>query len=311
MRRFAFIWLLVLSACGPSSAPGGQDHAAAASGVHLSAAEVASLGIRSVPVRAASFQPRVEGYGVVVPLDTIAQADSDIRTAAAMSAQSAAAAARAHLLVTGAQAAVSREMVEAADAKAAADGAALALARRKADALFGLHPPWHSQTQRAALMARLASGQSVLVRLVFPLGVLPAGVPSGLAVAPLESGAGWTAKLAWDAPADPGFPGRSLYALVDGSTLAQNAHVTATVPSGAPLQGVMIPAQALVMGEGASWVYLQTAPGRYRRVAIDATRPLDGGYFVAGGIAPGQRVVTDGAGLLLAHETNPGGDTGD
>ncbi|HEY5085151.1 MAG TPA: hypothetical protein VII48_11540, partial [Rhizomicrobium sp.] len=107
--------------------------------------------------------------------------------------------------------------------------------------------------------------------------------------------------------ADNTFPGRGFYALVDGSDLAQNEHVTATVPVGAAQNGVTVPANALIYGESEAWVYVQTQPGTFLKTRIDTGKPLGDGYFVAdgAGIRAGQPVVTSGAGLLLAHETNP------
>jgi hypothetical protein len=37
---------------------------------------------------------------------------------------------------------------------------------------------------------------------------------------------------------------------------------------------------------------------------VDISRPLDDGYFVDN-VKPGDKVVVDGAGLLMAREINP------
>ena len=93
-------------------------------------------------------------------------------------------------------------------------------------------------------MARLASGRTVLVRVTFPQ---ESGPPVSLQITRLGASAkSLTTNAVWAAPADPTFPGRGFYALVDGSDLAQNEHVTATVPVGAPRAGVLVPAKALV-----------------------------------------------------------------
>ena len=109
----------------------------------------------------------------------------------------------------------------------------------------------------------------------------------------------------WEAPADNAFPGRGFYALLDGSDLAQNEHITATVPVGAAQAGVIVPAAALIYGDNEAWVYVQTRPETFLKTRIDIGKPLGEGYFVADGIRAGQRIVTGGAGLLLARETNP------
>jgi multidrug efflux pump subunit AcrA (membrane-fusion protein) len=155
-------------------------------------------------------------------------------------------------------------------------------------------------------MARLASGRSVLVRVTFPLGALGNVIPATLQIARLGANPkSWTTSTIWEAPADSAFPGRGFYALLDGSDLAQNEHVTATVPVGAAQAGVTVPAAALIYGDNEAWVYVQTGPEAFLKTRIDIGKPLGDGYFVADGIRAGQRIVTGGAGLLLARQTNP------
>ncbi len=306
MRRAAILaaTLLLLSACGKSEAPAeAEKEAAPAPGITLKPEETASLGITVQPATAAQFASRISGYGVVAALDTIAQADSEVQTAQAVAAQSQAAAARAQSLATGEDAAISREQLELAQSKAAADAAALALARRKSEAAFGLHSPWRDMATRQAAMRRLASGAAVLVRVTFP--VTGGAVPRTLEVSRMGQDAkSWTTHTIWDAPADAAVPGRSFYALVEGSDLAQNERVTAAIPTGLVQAGAKISAKALVYGESEAWVYVQTAAQTFLRTKVDISRPMGDGYFVRD-IKPGARVVVDGAGLLLARETNP------
>ena len=306
MRKLALITLslLLLAACGKTDKPAQAEKEAAESpGLTLKPEEVKSLGIAVQAAVPAQFTGRIAGYGVVTALDTIAQADSDFLTAQAAAAQSSAAAARARSLSTGEEAAISREQVEVADSKAAADAAALGLARRKTEAAFGLNSPWHDTASRSAVMRRLASGEEVLVRVTFSAigGAAPKRIEISRMGADRKS---WTAHTVWDAPADAAVPGRSFYALVEGSDLAQNERVTAAIPTGTAQPGAKIPASALVYGESEAWVYVQTAANTFLRTKVDITQPLDDGYFVST-VKPGDKVVTDGAGLLLAREINP------
>jgi len=260
------------------------------------------------PAASVNYQPGVAGYGMVTGLDCIAQSDADLVTAEATASQSAAAAARARDLSTGEEAAISREQLQVSEAKAASDQAALALARRKADAAFGLHPPWRSGEARARIMAALASGRTVLVRATFPLGSLGQSAPHSLTVTPLDAGdKSYVTREIWDAPADPAVPGRSFYLLLDGSGLSQGQRVNVTAPAGAAETGVRVPASALVLSASQTWVYVETKPGTFERKAVDISKPMAGGYFesAGSGIAANQSVVTNGAGLLLARETNP------
>ena len=300
--------LLTLFACSKSETTAEKKDEDNSPGVHLSDDEMKALGLTVAPAAAARYVPGINGYGVVTALDSIAQADSDLVTAQASAAQSRAAANRARDLSTGEEAAISREQVDIAEAKAASDQAALALARRKTDAAFGLNPPWRDAGARARIMAALGAGRAVLVRATFPLGMLDAGRPQRMSVTPLDSDArSFTTSQIWDAPSDPAIPGRSFYLLLEGSNLAQGARVTVTAPAGAAQTGVRIPVSALVLSESQSWAYVQTRPGTFLRQAIDISKPLPGGYFEPDGkgIKSGQPIVTGGAGLLLARETNP------
>ena len=306
--------LLLLSACGKpadKAAPKPADKEDTP-GLTLKAEEIASLGITTVRARAAQYRQQISGYGVVTALDAIAQTAADVATTQAAAAQSSAAAARARSLATGEEAAVSREVVETAQSKATADQAALMLARRKTEAVFGRNAPWRDAASRQAIMERLASGASVLVRLTFPLGTLGTAMPATLRIARLGANPkSWTATTVWDAPADATLPGRSFYALLDSSDLAQNEHVTATVPVGPAQSGVIVPATALIYGDSEAWVYAEPKPGNFVRTKIDTGKALEDGYFVAEGIPAGRPIVVSGAGLLLAREANPSSEAGD
>ncbi len=316
MRKLLLAALLLVSACGPNASDKTEkkEDAGAKPGVALSAEEGKSLGITTVAARAANFRHQVTGYGTVTALDAIAQADADTRTATAAAAQSAAAAARAQALGSGDEAAVSREIVEAAQSKAAGDQAALLLARRKAQAVFGVNAPFRDANDRAALIERLSNGKSVLVRVTFPIGSLRNRTPASLSIARLgESAKTWTTSKIWQAPADPALPGAGFYAVIDGSDLAQNEHVSASVFDGAAQTGVLVPAAALVMGDGANWVYLQNGGDHFVRAPIATDKPVGDDYFVPAGtgIVAGQKVVTTGAGLLLSREANPSTEAGE
>lgn len=305
---------LLLAACGKPAAEKPPEKEAVTPGLILKAKEIKSLGIATAVAEPASWREQMSGYGVVTALDAIAVNDAEVMTARAAVAQSQAAAARARSLATGEEAAVSREVVETAQSKAAADQAALMLAQRKTDAAFGHNAPWHAAASRQAVMARLASGRSVLVRVTFPLGALGNAVPATLQIARLGANPkSWTSSTIWEAPADSTFPGRGFYALLDGSDLAQNEHVTATVPVGGAQGGVTVPATSLIYGDNEAWVYVQTQPETFLKTKIDIGKPLGDDYFVAdgAGIRAGQKIVTSGAGLLLARETNPSTEAGD
>jgi hypothetical protein len=302
----ALATLLALAACGKGAPEADKKEEAKeeAPGVTLTEEQSESMGLETAKLATASYRGQTTGYGVVMTFDAIAQSDADTASAEAAAVQSQAAAARARALSTGEDAAVSRETYEAAAAKAATDQTAVLLARRKADAAFGPGAPWRSAAQRAAILARLQSGRTVLVKVTFPIGAAVA--PQRFSVSRMgANGKSWPTGAVWNAPADATIPGRSLFALVDGSGLAQGERVIATIPTGAPQSGVLVPRSALVMGESDSWAYLKTGENTYLRSRIDTSRPEGDGYFVTQGFTPGQEVVTTGAGQLYAREINP------
>jgi hypothetical protein len=231
-----------------------------------------------------------------------------------MAAQSAAAAARARSLSTGDEAAVSQEVVEAAQSKATADAAALALAEHKFQTVFGLNAPWKTPAQRKAAMARLAAGQDVLVRVTFPLGSLGGLQPREISIARIgNTTQSWTTRAIWDAPADPSLPGSGYYCLLEGSDLTQNEHLIASVQIGPQSTGIWVPQTAVLVGENSTWIYVEPDTGHFVRVQVNSGKPEKDGLFLdrSTGVAPNEKVVTGAAGLLLARETNPGTGSGD
>ena len=56
---------------------------------------------------------------------------------------------------------------------------------------------------------------------------------------------------------------------------------------------------------GKTWVFQQLEPGRFsrREVAVDHT--IDRGVLVSEGLKPGDRIVVEGAQLLLSEEQKP------
>jgi hypothetical protein len=97
-------------------------------------------------------------------------------------------------------------------------------------------------------------------------------------------------------------PGRSFYAIVEGSDLAQGEHVLVAAPTGSPRGGVVVPSESVVLSEDKAWCYVFRPPNTFQRLPIDPNRTLAGGYFVEKGIEVNQPVVIKGASLLLARE---------
>jgi hypothetical protein len=167
----------------------GKNEAAAGEGpeegVSLKPEEVEKLGIATTKARAIMSEPEAPGFGVVVAHETIAQMVAELRTAIAAARQSHSAFERSKRL-SGTPGAMPADTQETAERQAAADQAALELARQRLSSTFGQSPPWKNADSSPELLV-LASGQAKLVRTTFPLGSLDEVTPSSLRFAHINA----------------------------------------------------------------------------------------------------------------------------
>ncbi len=66
--------------------------------------------------------------------------------------------------------------------------------------------------------------------------------------------------------------------------------------------GVAIPRSAIVRVSGKGWAYVQIGDERFTRREVALDHPSAAGWVVASGFAPGDRVVVEGAQMLLSEE---------
>lgn len=278
--------------------------------VKLDAPTQQRIGITTLAVQGAQHRAEAEGLGQVVGLDTLAQTDAELTGAEAAVRSSDAALTRARGLYN-ADTSVSRQALEAAERQASTDSVQLALARRRAVAAWGRGAPWALAAQRSALLAKISAGTSAIVRATFPADTA-SGEGGALRVEALDGASdhhGWTATSAWAAPADPALPGRSYYLLINGAQdLAPGQRVRVFLSVGPAQSGVVVPAAALIIAGGDTWLYVEEKTGSFVRRAVALSAPVGEGYFTAA-VHPGERVVVQGAGALLARET--GTESGD
>ncbi len=322
LRTSLMLSLTLLCACGRQASTPEADKAAPQAGgdaqakddastgtVKLTLEQVQKLGLTTTAAGAVHFVPATQGFGVVLNHDVIAQAVADVATAQAAARQSQAVLARIARLA-GTAGAESAEVRESAVRQAAVDTAALRLAEAKASATLGQHPPWSGQDD-SSLTAELAQGRSKLLRVTFPLGTLRGPLPNRLRVSRLDlgiAGERWTAHAVWEAPADSGLPGRSVFALLQHTDAAEGERLLVWAmgdASAATETGILVPPTALIVSDAKYWCYVERQPGLFARVLVDIGRPMADGYFLTQAIKPGDAIVTSGAGLLLARQTNP------
>jgi hypothetical protein len=294
-------------AAGPATEAAAPPADDAAPSVVLKPEEVTSMGLTVSTVSAASHASEVMGFGVVSAHEPLAQAYAEVVSTAATARQSEAALARAQRLA-GTEGAMSSDALELAQRQAAVDRAAAVLARQRLTGGFGQSPPWANDINGATLRA-LATGTSKLVRVTFPLGTLDeGGTPGAVRLTRINhsrSTRSWDAKSLWRAPADAAMPGNSFFSIVRDAALPEGERLIAWAAVGVTEPGVLIPASAAVIRDDRYWCYIERKPGSFVRTELDTAVTVNGAYFVRTGIAPGDRVVTAAAGLLLARESGP------
>jgi hypothetical protein len=102
---------------------------------------------------------------------------------------------------------------------------------------------------------------------------------------------------------DPRIQGRSfLYVAHARAGLSPGMNLLAHLSVGGAMKGLIVPTAAVVWSEGKAWVYQQTAADRFTRRAVPTDIPVEKGFFVAQGFAPGDKLVTQGAQALLSEE---------
>ncbi len=82
----------------------------------------------------------------------------------------------------------------------------------------------------------------------------------------------------------------------------QGMDVRAYLPIGQALQGFVIPVSAAVLWQGKTWAYVQKDLTHFVRREIATETSVEGGWFVPRGFSSEDRVVTQGAELILSEE---------
>ena len=309
--RRSFGVLLALT-MGVSAANDPQVSGAAPKPITVNAAEQARLGVLTQALAAALAPAGLVTTARVLDPGPLIQLDADLAAASASLAASRAEASRTRKLYAQDRTASARAL-EMADAQAQADLQRVNGAQRRLLLEWGEGVAGLPARRRAALLNDLAHVRSELVRVELPpeAPLPPAGV-----IIRLRSGAAATvmqAKVLGMLPvADPRLQTRGVLAELSGAqaTLAVGQMLSAQLPAAGAAPGVVLPRGALLRKDSKVWVYVQTAPTTFVRREVTGFLPLADGWFVSGGFAPGERVVTAGAAALLGVEA-PAAGSGD
>ena len=271
--------------------------------VSLDPADQHRLGIVTAPLEATDAVESLEGIARILDVDGLAQLDSEITAAGAASAASAAELKRLTVLA-GEDVSASRRELEAARVQAAADQSRLALAQRRLALEWPAEETFSDGGQRRALLDDIAHRRAALARVDLLGGSAPTGVKAFLQLErdkpPVE-----TSLLGRAARTDPRLQAEAWVVAVRGAaagTLQPGRIVPARVDSNVSVTGILIPRSALVRVDGGTWVYVQRDDDRFVRRQVVEPWIRGDGWVVTSGFEPGQRVVVDGAGSLLAIE---------
>jgi hypothetical protein len=318
--------LLIICLAGCSKGPAGEEKPPVTNGgekepaaagateatnregvVRVDAATQKRIGLEVAAVKAESLSPEIKAYGSVLNVTALATSVSDLATTSAASEASSAEVQRLRTLAS--QNNASERALQTAQAAAARDQAAVEAARLKLLADWG--GAIASRKDLPQFVESLATLQSVLLRLEVPAGAPLSGEPLGARVAPAGNEHNLAkAELVGPAPSvDAQLQGRDFFFLLTTNTLRLAPGLSVTgfldLPGGAR-DGVIVPSQAILRHAGLTWVYVQTGEELFVRKAIGLDTPLEQGWFVTGGLKPGDRVVVIGAQELLSQELNPG-----
>jgi hypothetical protein len=286
--------------------------------LRLPEAERRMADIETAPLAATSAEPSEAVQGMVADLrplveararylaragelralrPALAAAESEYQRAAALFRDDRNVSERAVQAAEG-QARVERERVAAAESALQAEAEALV-------ATFGRPLAQMAMNPASSALAPLLDGREVLVILAIPPELEAAAMRSAVAVEPAGGGSRRPARVLSAAPvAAGGLAGASYWFRTAPAGLRAGMRVTAHVPAGGGArEGVTVPDAAIVWHAGRSWVYVAAdETDVFERMPVAARERVDGGWFAAGGPAPGTRVVVKGAQLLLSEE---------
>jgi hypothetical protein len=301
----AIVALLALGAC-----KGGEEAAnveeEAGEGVAMAADVQAKMGVKTAPLAAAKSRAVAQVFARVIDAGPLAQLAAEIAAARAAADASAAEAKRLEALAAADQSA-SPKAVETARAQAGADEARARLSEQRVGLEWGPGLAALGEGGRAQVLNDIAAGRASLVRIDAPNVAVRDIRAIRLRLA--RDGAPITASSLGPAvAADPRLLAAASFALVRGAaaqTLPAGRVLFGEVETGAPRDGALIPREAIVRMDGKTWVYVPAADDTFERKEVSEALPLDAGWFVQGAFRPGEIVVTEGAGSLLAVERGP------
>ena len=158
-----------------------------------------------------------------------------------------------------------------------------------------------------APLLRLADFDRLFARVDLPVGVhvSPGSTPARIVAVGYEDTPVVADLISVSASLEPASQGQSVVFRLRSSLagLRPGVAATARIPTGGPPRtGVAVPASAIVRVEGQTYVFVQTAPNEFVRKAVPLDQATDTGYLATSNVTPGDRLVVQGAQMLLSEE---------
>ncbi len=157
----------------------------------------------------------------------------------------------------------------------------------------------------AAPLSPYLSGQKALLQIALPAGeTLTDGIEHIAVSATGNRREQHPAQFMAKAPqTDALTQGESYFFSADHAAIKAGMRLSAWIPrQQQKTTGVLIPGSALVWHLGQAFVYRQTGEDLFIRRPVTHFIQTHGGYFIQDGLAPGDRLVTTGAQMLLSEE---------
>jgi len=164
---------------------------------------------------------------------------------------------------------------------------------------------WATQPHTQAELQRLIEHRDVLIQVSLPFEAVTPGKNSSLSVEPAGM-QGKAIRAGYISPSpqtDPTIQGRTFYYFAPADNLRAGMRVAVKLAGhGKAIGGVIVPASAVVWYAGKAWVYQQQAAERFVRRQVSTDTESGEGWFNAGNLKAGDRVVSNGVQLLLSEE---------
>ncbi len=272
--------------------------------VTVDAAEQGRLGVVVAKLSSTPAPPGTPSTARVLDPGPLLALDGELTAAEASLSASRAEAERTQKLFAEDRTA-SAHAVETAISQAQADRQRVESARRRISLEWGDGIADLPAARRTTLLNDLAQVRAELVRIELPQGAASPQAGSTVALRVNADTPQLKAVVLGTLPAaDPRLQTRGLLVELRGSdaNLPIGGMLLALIPGKEHAAGVLLPRSALIRKDSKVWAYVQTAPTTFVRREVVGYQPVEEGWFVPQGFAPGDQLVTAGAASLFAIE---------